>query len=190
MIVEETGWIGQWSPGIGDPTITGWVTVAAYVLAAFLCGRAFNRCKSSPTLTGERRSWGGLTVGLVALGINKQLDLQTALTEVGRGLARQQGWYEVRRPVQAVFVLGVALVGIATSVWMGSQARKGSRGLRHALFGAVVLSAFVVIRAASFHHVDLLLGENLAGLRLNVILELWGIMWMSYGAAKFCRGSS
>jgi hypothetical protein len=185
MIVQSSGWVGQWSPGIGDPTVAGWVTVVAYACAVFLCARAYRRCKLFSEFVAERRTWGLLATALLALGINKQLDLQTALTEVARGLARQQGWYAGRRPLQAAFVIAVALVGAVTALWMWRQARKGSLALRHALFGAVVLTAFVVIRAASFHHVDLLLGEELAGLRLNVFLELGGISWVTYGAAKF-----
>lgn len=188
MIVEESGWVGRWSPGIGDPTVAGWVTVVAYACAVFLCARAYRRCKLNSELGGERRTWALLAAGLLALGFNKQLDLQTALTEAARGLARQQGWYAHRRPVQAAFVIGVALLGVLTAVWMWRQARKGSLALRHALFGAVVLTAFVVIRAASFHHVDSLLGESLAGLRLNVIFELGGIGWAAYGAARLGLG--
>src|SRR5882672_1117833 len=37
------GWIGDWSPGIGDPTVMGWLTVAAYFAASWLCVRAFRR---------------------------------------------------------------------------------------------------------------------------------------------------
>jgi len=184
MTVEESGWVGRWSPGIGDPTVAGWVTVIAYAVALFLCLRAYRRCKLFPEAAAERRIWGLLSAGLLALGINKQLDLQTALTEAARGLARQQGWYEGRRPIQAAFVLGVAVLGALTAIWMWRQARKGGPALRHAILGAVVLTAFVVIRAASFHYVDILIGESLVGLRLNVILELGGIGWVAYGASK------
>ena len=34
---EGQGWIGHWSPGIGDPSVMGWVTVALYLVAAWLC---------------------------------------------------------------------------------------------------------------------------------------------------------
>lgn len=185
MIVEESGWVGQWSPGIGDPTVAGWVTVVAYAFAVFLCFRVYRRCKLKPEFAKERFTWLLLALALLALGINKQLDLQTALTEAARGLSRSQGWYAQRRPLQAAFVFGIAAVGAFTAFAMWRQARTGSLALRHALFGAVMLTAFVVIRAASFHYVDVVLSESLAELRLNVILELGGISWVTYGAAKF-----
>ena len=49
-------------------------------------------------------AWRTISVLFLALGINKQLDLQTALTEAGRVLARYQGWYEQRQFVQLVVI--------------------------------------------------------------------------------------
>ena len=178
---DSAGWVGRWSPGIGDPTVAGWVTVIAYVAGAYLCGRAYRRSHQKP----ERRAWLLLAVGMLALGLNKQLDLQTALTEAGRSVAVQQGWYEGRRVVQAAFVLAVAAFALLVAAWLWLQARRGSVALRRAFIGAVALGAFVVIRAASFHHVDLLLGRSLLGLRLNVLLELGGIAWVAVGAATY-----
>lgn len=185
MLAQGTGWVGNWSPGIGDPTVGGWVTVAAYGMAALLCFRAYLG-RADVITRREKRVWLVLTAGMAALGINKQLDLQTALVEAAREIARHQGWYENRRPVQAAFVLGVAACALVTLVWMwrGAAQAKAGQGLRRAFFGAVLLAAFVVVRAASFHHVDMLLGESWAGVRLNVALELCGIGWVGFGAVQ------
>jgi hypothetical protein len=43
------------------------------------------------------------------------------------------------------------------------------------LLGTLFLLAFIVIRAASFHHVDVALRDASAGMRLNGLLELGGI---------------
>ncbi|MGV3773512.1 MAG: hypothetical protein ACO1QB_11460, partial [Verrucomicrobiales bacterium] len=53
-----------------------------------------------------------------------------------------------------------------------------------ALAGALFLTAFVLIRAASFHHVDAALKADFAGMRLNWILELTGIVLVAFGAWK------
>jgi hypothetical protein len=37
----QDGWIGSWSPGIGDPTVAGWITVFAYFAASLLCWRVY-----------------------------------------------------------------------------------------------------------------------------------------------------
>jgi hypothetical protein len=60
----------------------------------------------------------------LALGINKQLDLQTALTELGRVLAYDQGWYEERQTVQVWFIVGVAITCITTAIILLIWARK------------------------------------------------------------------
>jgi len=31
---------GKWIPGIGDPTIIGWITVAVYFIVALICLKA------------------------------------------------------------------------------------------------------------------------------------------------------
>ena len=61
-----------------------------------------------PTAVG----WATVVFYLVALGLNKQLDLQSLLTAVGRDIAVAQGWYAQRKGVQLVFVAVVALVGM------------------------------------------------------------------------------
>jgi hypothetical protein len=205
----RTGWVGNWSPGIGDPNVMGWVTVVAYLWAAYLCFTVYRKSLASagPTikgrtfgpvvlaLLGQRRRlnalpeavrmgalWKALAIGLLFLGINKQLDLQTALTEFGRILARKQGWYEQRQRVQIDFIIGVVLVG----VWLiGSVLLLAGRNLPRlglALVGIVFLCCFVAIRASSFHHVDLLLGTYLGGVKVNWIMELGGIALVGVGA--------
>jgi hypothetical protein len=41
--------------------------------------------------------------------------------------------------------------------------------------GLVVLGAFVLVRTASFHHVDVLLGFSWNNIAVNALLELGGI---------------
>jgi hypothetical protein len=194
------GWVGRWAPGIGDPTWTGWVTTVAYFVAAALCFAAHRRsaylaqqAEGADTLSpaAARRAsliWIILTAALAFLGLNKQLDLQTLFTEVGRIVAFRQGWYQQRHRVQLAFVgvLGVAgLLGIAGMVHL---ARGQFRRLRLALIGAVFLIAFVGIRATSFHLVDKVLSHQVSVVRMNAILELGGIALVAVGAARNLRG--
>ena len=49
FVALVTGADGRWHPGIGDPTIMGWVTVVAYALATyfgFQALRASELCQS------------------------------------------------------------------------------------------------------------------------------------------------
>lgn len=169
----------RWVPGIGDPTPVGWLTVGAYLAAAYACWRAALR------RGGGRRSrafWWILALSLLGLGLNKQLDLQSALTVWGRRLAIAQGWYQDRRPVQAAFIAALGLAGLVGFALLLGLSRPLTRGRTLALAGLVFLISFVLIRAASFHHVDRVLGASLAGLRWNGILELSGITCVGSGA--------
>jgi hypothetical protein len=171
-----------WRPGIGDPTVMGWVTVAAYFGVAILC---FRRARKAKTSGGtEFFFWAGLAALLVLLGINKQLDLQTFLTLTGRRIAVAQGWYEERRPVQFAFVAVVGLAALAGLVLMWRLVRGRSRELWVALLGFVLLLAFVIVRAASFHHFDALININIAGVRMNWILELGAIGLIALGTRR------
>jgi hypothetical protein len=123
-----------------------------------------------------------LTFLLLFLGINKQLDLQTLLGDVGRRTARAQGWYAERRVYQALFIAGVTAVGLmALGVfsWLG---RREWRRNFVALLGTVFLYVFVLVRASSIHHVDAMLGWTWRGWTWNWILELGGIVVVALGA--------
>jgi hypothetical protein len=109
------------------------------------------------------------------LGINKQLDLQTLFTQIGRDLAKSQGWYDQRRHVQKWFIETVAVGGLAGLFALICVFRGSLRRNALALVGAVLLVSFVVIRAASFHHVDEFLGWRVRSVHMNAILELSGI---------------
>jgi Na+-driven multidrug efflux pump len=169
------GWIGYWAPGIGDPTFVGWATVVLYFAAALACWRIL-RSRDAALSRAERWAFRCLLLGLVGLGINKQLDLQSALTEMGRILAVEQGWYEQRRRVQRVFILGVGVGLGAVAVLLLNLMRHSQPSTRVTLLGATGLLAFVLIRASSFHHVDLFIHATVWGLRGNWILEIGGLL--------------
>ena len=168
------GWIGHWSPGIGDPTIMGWLTVALYALGAWQCYRLATT-HSAMQNRREVTIWWMLALALLALGLNKQLDLQTALTEIGRIVAVQNGWYERRHHVQLEFIYGVVGFAGVTFVALVFLARKSHPATILALAGSAFLVTFVVMRAASFHHFDLFIKSEYLGLRMNWILEMGGI---------------
>ena len=169
---------GYWEPGLGDPTFTGWLTVAAYLIASLLCSvyaLRIDRVSSPHRFDGQRTLWWSLAVILLLLAINKQLDLQSWFTQVGKEMARSQGWYLQRRTFQMWFIAGGATAGLILFMLAGWAMRHVWRQQWLALFGILFLIGFIGIRATSFHHVDTMLGWHLAGFRMNWILELGGI---------------
>lgn len=164
---------GHWRPGISDPTSMGIVIFTAYFLGAAVCLHRAWRCFGDP---GPFRFWLFCGLALAAFGINKQLDLHQLITQFGRDWARAGGWYESRRQVQLAFfacLAGAGVIGLSTMVW---ALRTMPRRCYGALFGLVLLGLYVLIRAASFNHVDQFLGLGTDGFRLAWIVELGGIL--------------
>jgi hypothetical protein len=183
---------GRWRPGIGDPTVMGWVTVGAYLVAALGCWLAAWR-EAMPDGTRRPRSrpsrfWLTLAVLMLALGINKQLDLQSLATQIGRDVIQMWGLYSERRELQAGFILVVALVcvdALAAFLW---AARHTLKSRWPAIAGMLFIMGFVVIRAASFHNVDAFLAARLGGVKWNWILELGGITIVAFAAFRIALG--
>ncbi len=160
--------------GIGDPTFVGWLTVAAYLVAAGLA--AVNAWRElDGTDRTLRRLWSSLTVLLLFLAVNKQLDIQSYMTAVGRAVAREQGWYEARGTVQLAFVLLVGMVTVATIALLTWALRGVRRQQWLTLIGITLILGFVLIRATSFHYVDALIGLEYGGVRINWFIELGAI---------------
>lgn len=169
-----------WSPGIGDPTIFGWAVVAGYFAAFLLCLRAG---QVHILRDGRLCLWHVLAAAMFLLGVNKQLDLQTLFTDAGRTYARDLGIYDQRRSYQAVFIALLAFSASAAAIFVSVRAVKSSWQLRIATGGLIVLFGFVVIRAASFHYVDRMLGWDLGGVLLNHVVESLGIALVGIPAA-------
>jgi hypothetical protein len=187
---------GRWHPSIGDPSVVGWITVLAYVCTALIAGRNaragmaqaawWARAEAGATQAAEARLlarfWWCLCALLFALGVNKQLDLQTLFTQVLRDLARTQGWYEQRRPYQVAFIVAVGLASVTGTALLAFAMRRVLRRVWVALLGLGLLAGFVLIRAASIHQVDVALKQGT--LRLNWVLELGAIGVIALGALR------
>ncbi|MFP4436020.1 MAG: NUDIX domain-containing protein [Chloroflexaceae bacterium] len=167
-----------WELLVNDATVIGWLTVGAYFGAAGLCGLLalrIDRLFFYYRFQRHRVIWWGFALLLLLLGLNKQFDIQTAITRFGRELAYVQGWYNVRRLYQIWFVAGVAGVGFVALIGLTWVLRQVLRLYWLTLLGFVALLTFILIRAASFHYVDKALALDLAGFKANWALELGGI---------------
>ena len=168
----------QWSPQIGDPTVAGWGTVVAYAVCAVLSFMVLRRTQGSR----EGTVWGLLTLAMLSLGVNKELDLQSMLTAAGRCLSQLQGWYEERRVFQREFIIGLLIVAglsLALVLWLMRRCL-WRNGL--ALLGVAFVTAFVAVRAVGFHHFDALIDSRLLDIRFNVLFELSGLVLIAANA--------
>lgn len=173
----------DWTPQIGDPDFTGWLTVLSYLACLVLAVMVLRRRPAR----AARGLW--LTIaGLMAfLGLNKQLDLQTALTATGRCMAHAQGWYDNRWMVQIAFMAGLLLGVILTMVWATKALRGRMPGNRLALIGLGVLCGFVLMRAVGFHHLDRLISMDFASIKFNFWFENAGLLLIAINAVTLLR---
>lgn len=182
---------GRWTPGIGDPTIMGWVTVAIYFGAALLCFWAVLKTsiKQETSIPGNGKAlklfWICLALILVFLGFNKQLDLQSLLTQIGKDIAVEQGWYNKRREVQFLFVIFIGVGGTIILSFLMYKYWKMPGYIKTTLIGCVILFVFIMIRAMSFHHVDIFLKAKLVGIKMNWLFEIGGLSVILLGTISY-----
>ena len=180
---------GQWYWGLGDPDAGAVVVTGLYLLTSIVCllaARPLNRLPSQTLRRFDPKSeatfWLVLAFMLLLLGINKQADLQSLITLNGRDLFKYFGLYSVRHTFQIVFIALVATVAMLSVLFCLWSVRRWTWPSHLAALGLGIQAAFIVIRAASFHHVDFLLGQRIADLKINLIVESIGLVWMLLAA--------
>ena len=152
-----------------------------YFASALLCAcvaRRFDPRTHAP----QRKAWWIMVLVLVLLGINKQLDLQGLLMDVGRAFAYEEGVYEKRRVLQIIFLFVLAATALAVMVLWFRMNRHSWREEGPMLAGSVFLVTFVLVRAASFHHFQEFFAVPLGGVRLHRVVELFAIAWVAAAA--------
>lgn len=167
--------LDRWSPGIGDPNGIGWLTVLVYAisgLAALIV--AVRGPFPMASRRRERLFWLILAVALFGLAANKQLDLQSFATAVGRCVAKLQGWYQERRAFQLEVILAL-VAGMILATFLTWRLMRGTlRRNGFALLGMMLVLTFVAVRAIGFHHVDVLINMRVQDMKMNWLLELPG----------------
>jgi hypothetical protein len=174
----------RWRPVIGDPSPMGWLTVAAYALAAFLAWRVWSQNRE------RNRAWLGVTVLMALLCLNKQMDLQSLVTDLGREVARLFDQYENRRTFQKIFIVAVLAIVAVFGPLFAWKYRRFVAGHKLLTAGVGFLLTFIVIRAISIHHFDEFLKTSRAGgVKMNWVLELTGIGLVALAAWRERRVS-
>lgn len=177
---------GDWQSSIAKADMADWVTVAAYLLAAWLCARAARHARLGRDRR-DRRFWHVTAALLVLLGINELLDLQMLLTSLGRAHAIANGWYGEHRQVQLAFVIALGVAAMFAGIAMRRLTRGAHASVRLALLGLVFIGLFVLLRAASFHHLDEMLGRGLPEFNWGSLQEMGGILIVAAAATLYSR---
>jgi hypothetical protein len=154
----------------GDPTVFGWTIFVLYFVAAYSC---FRRRAAVPKVhQHERLIWVFITVSCVILGLNKQLDLQSMLIDMGRDGLRSLDLYEFKRPLQYSFMAALLLGLLAIGVVAVRELRFASVHARTATLGLGIVFAYVLLRASRFQKVAL---DSTWSESLDASMELTGL---------------
>ncbi len=168
----------NWQFGIGDPTFIGWFTVIAYFFTVLLVFKIYfyaGNIFANEFVKKQKRFWLILGLVMLLLGINKQLDLHTLLTAIGKYYAHQEGWYQYRREVQFYAIVGLIIFLISMLIVFLKKMRGILMANMFAIIGLAILLIFIIIRATSFHHMDFIMDIYIFNIKLYMLLELLGI---------------
>jgi len=148
----------------------GSCTIAAlYFWGAYSCRATSNHLKVGSL---ESRAWKAIAVLLLLLGVSELLELQPALTNFGRSIAFDEGWYWHRQGIQTALTTIGAATTVVFSFGLLLSARRTSLECAIALACAVMIVGYIFVRAVSLHQVDALLLKTTLGLRWRRIPEL------------------
>jgi len=167
----------------------GWLTVVAYFLCSVYSFKVVKYSRQMFELEPLRQKyfWLGCAWLMILLGFNKQLDLQTLFTDIGRYMSVKQGWHGQRHTFQKLFIYLMLSTGCICMMAMIYYYARVLRAHALAIVGICCLSVFVLIRASSFHHMDQLIRTDLMGVKMNWILELSGIALVLFNARQLIR---
>ena len=173
---------------VADADAADWITVFAYLVAAGLSRRAAHWAYLRRE-TRARLFWNCSSAAMLFLGINELLDLQTLLTAVGKMAAQSQGWYEGRRPIQFAFIIALAVLALAASITTFVFVKDMTKPVKLAVAGYIFIGVFILFRAASFHHMDELLGSGYQAFNLGSIQEMAGIVVVGLASVIYVRSA-
>src|SRR5690606_21769731 len=106
---------------------------------------------------------------------------------IGRANAEAYGWYGVHRKVQYVFVIALIVAAVLAGTALLWATRRTHRAVRLAIAGLAFIGLFVLLRAASFHHLDDLLGRGIASFTWRSFEETVGIVIVAAAALLYTR---
>ena len=171
----------------GHLTPLGWAMLTLYMGAALFAFRAA-AASNSRNSVAMGRVWICLGVILSALGLNKELDLQTLLIEFGRHVAHSEHLFAYRLKLYLVFFLGfmLAIIVLLTVVMLRFSSDIGifARQFPLAISGCGLICAYIVIRAALIDNVDLILGVGLKQIPFLWLLEAGGLLLIMVQAIR------
>lgn len=133
------------------------------------------------------RVWYGIAILLSLMAINTLLHADVFITHLLRGLAKIEGWYGARRPLQYLAEFVVALFLLFLAGRLRRELTAGTVQSEALVVGLVVLLLLLALRTVSAHGTDAIINLRLAGVSLGRWLEFGGLALILQGALYCLR---
>lgn len=153
-----------------ESTSAGWL-LAGLILATV---RVIQRARSAGN-SSIQKAWIWLSIILLILALDKQIDLIDPVLNWFKGLSKEQGWYAYRR-----FIVYTGFVGgLVAAIWLAIVCR--ALLLKHSVVtgligvGGIFLCSVLFFRVATFHYVQPGSGFHFGCPRTNWIFETAGL---------------
>lgn len=140
-----------WTPRLFDPSPRHWLFTLLYGLAG---GVALRRAQRD---AAARRSWQVIGAVFLAFGANFQLDLDEAITEVGRVVGQRVGFHSVRHLLTGTVFTLLVMWGVR---WLARAREHGTADTWLALVALAVPLGWFCLSAMSHHDLGMILGED------------------------------
>jgi len=166
---------GYWIVNRGDPTVIGWFITLFYF---FVFATSFYLLKKiTPNISNNEYMWFwyGVTILIILLGINKQLDIQMLFADFARLYAKVIGIFENRKPFQHKIISFLTTIGISIFSVMIYKFWYAPKRMWLALIGFCILFSFPIIRLVSLHSIESLLSISVLYIKIVDVIEILGI---------------
>jgi hypothetical protein len=166
---------GYWKKDRGDPSVMGWFITFCYFLV-FIISFYFVK-KTTPFIKNKNFIWFwyAVTIFIILLGINKQLDLQMLFADYARLYAKMSGMFVNRKPFQHKIISLLATIGISVFFIFIYNFWRAPKTTWIALFGFSILFSFPLIRLVSLHRLESLLYKSFLSVKIVDVIEIIGI---------------
>ncbi len=169
--------VNAWIARSGDAYLSSLINTVLYAVAVGAAAYRWQMLRRIKAPFAEQAFWLLVIFTLSVLGLNKQLDFQVLLVEIGRPIAMKGGWYESRRIIQAVFVFFLTGLASLFAVLTVFIIRRHWRDNVLTILGLLILCIYGISEAASQSHVSSSLhAYGKWGFRLSDMIEMSGIL--------------
>jgi hypothetical protein len=148
------------------------------VWVCFVCGNSARQLKERAI------GWFAAAMIIGLLLVENSLHLTELFVFFMRDVADHAGWYQDRRYVQSITLGVIACLGFYFFAWLRQRLDAHWDLHGNVIIGLAILISLTLLHIISLHDTDEVLAEMYLGVRLERLIELFGLGFVFYGALR------